>query len=99
MTIIVSIWVKPPSKQNQVKLTLTWQFRPSWVTDFFRATSYSASDFRFYGRPEKEAVALKNSVAHNQMGRKLSCQYQINLLLLDESLTQTLINQPDESVQ
>ena len=38
-----------PNK-TRLKLTLTWQFRPSWATDFFRVTSSSASDFRFCGR-------------------------------------------------
>ena len=33
--------------RTRLKLTLTWQFFPLWVADFFRETSSSTSDFRF----------------------------------------------------
>ena len=46
--LLIKIWGKFSSKQNQVKLTPTQQLS---VGDFFRVTVSSPSDFRYYVNP------------------------------------------------
>ena len=56
-----SIYIKV--HQSRIRnLTLIWQFRPSWATDFFRLTSSSASNFRFSSRRVTSGEGHKHDI-------------------------------------
>ena len=67
LRILIKMKLKYIKTEPGWELTLTWQFRPSWATDFFRVReSSSASDFRFCGRKREPGdITLSNRFPNN----------------------------------
>ena len=74
--------------RTRLKLTLIWQFRLSWATDFFRMISSSASDFRFCG------CRVTSEEGHKHDDRKTGSRMQRR-----KSLWRSLLPTTDETVR